>query len=118
MNCLFEEKATCFDGQVNYVSTLMAHFKGKGALTLAFNHGVVDVIIRDLLFDPDDNLMQARSERELAMFKLLENAAVTVDEDEAQDLNLEAYRVKISPFCRFKMVLGLILMGASFQSAS
>ena len=35
-----------------------------------------------------------------------------------QYLNLEAYRVKISSVCRFKMVLGFISMGASFRSAS
>ena len=52
------------------------------------------------------------------MFKPLEDAEVALDEDGAQDLNLEAYRVKISSVCRFKMVLGFILIGASFWSAS
>jgi hypothetical protein len=118
MGCSSEEKATFFDGQVNYASTLMAHFEGEGALTLTFNRDVVDVIIGDLLFDPDDESTQATRERALAVFKPLEDAAVAVDDDEAQDLNLEAYRVKISSVRRFRMVLGFIAGGASFRSAS
>ena len=52
------------------------------------------------------------------MFKPLEDAEVAFDEDGAQDLNLEVYRVKISSIHRFKMFLRFISMGASFWSAS
>ena len=81
-----EEKATFFDGQVNYASTLMAHFEGKGTLTLMFNRDVVDTIIGDMLFDLDDESMQSTRERALAVFKPLEDAEVALSEDGAQDL--------------------------------
>ena len=90
LRCSSEEKAAFFDGQVNYASTLMAHFEGEGALTLTFNRDIVDVIIGDVLFDPDDESTQSTRERALAVFKPLEDAAVALDEDGAQDLNLEA----------------------------
>ena len=93
LSCLVEEKATFFDDQVNYASTLMAHFEGKGALTLTLTRDIVDTIIGDVLFDLDDKSTQSTRERALAVFKPLEDAEVALDEDGAQDLNLEAYRV-------------------------
>jgi hypothetical protein len=117
-----EEKETFFDGAFNHASTLMAHFESEGALTLTFNRDIVEVIIGDMLFDPDDEVTQSTRERALAVFKPLEDAAVAVDADDSdareQDLNREAYRVKITSVCRFKMVIGFISMGASFHSAS
>lgn len=118
--CSVEEKAAFFDGKVNYASTLIAHFECEDALTLTFKRDVVDIIIRDVLFDPDDKSTQSTRERAFAMFKPLEDTEVALDdnEDGAQDLNLEAYSVKISSFRRIKMVLGFVSMGASFRSAS
>lgn len=52
------------------------------------------------------------------MFKPLADAAVTFNDDQAQDCNLEAYIVRISSVRRFKMVFVFISMGASFRSAS
>lgn len=82
-----------FDGHVSYASTLLTHLDSEGASTLVFNRDVVDVIIKDWFFDPDDESTQATRERALSIFKLLENAVVAFDKDQAQDRNLEAYRV-------------------------
>lgn len=71
-----------------------------------------------MLFDPDEELTQVLLERALTVFKPLEIAAVAIDEDRGQDYILEAYRVKISIVRRFKMVLGLISMRASFRKVS
>ena len=94
----------------------MAHFVSKGALTLTFNHDIIEVIIGDLLFDPDDEATQSTREISLSVFKRLEDASVVVDASNSaareQDLNLEAYRFNIISVCRFKMILGFISMGA------
>ena len=111
MECSVEEKATFFENEANYGSTLMAYFEGEVTQTILFNHDIVEVIIGDLLFNPDDELTQATRERALAVFRPLEDAAVADDAGTGQDMNLEAYRVKITSVCRFKMVLGFILMG-------
>jgi len=68
----------------------MAHFESESALTLILKRNVDDDIIGDVLFDPDDESMQATRERVLAMFKTVEDAAVAVDENEAEDRILEA----------------------------
>lgn len=52
--CSVEQKAVFFNSAVNHASTLLTHFESEGALTLMFKRDIVEVIIGDLLFDPDD----------------------------------------------------------------
>lgn len=89
-------------------------------MTLTFHRDVADIIVGDVLLEPDDESTQSTRERALAVFKELGYTEVAHDGNEsgAQDLNLEAYSVKISFVCRSKLILGLILMGAFFRSAS
>jgi hypothetical protein len=115
--CAGEQKAVFFDGVTNYASTIMAHMETEGAMTLTFNRDVVEVIIGDLLFDPDDTETQPTRERALSIFKPFEDAARAPGGD-GEDLNLEAYTVVIKHVRRFRMVQGFISMGASFRSAS
>ena len=77
--CLTEERETFFDGAVDHASTLLAHFNSKGNLTLTFNCDIVEVIIGDMLFDLDDETTQSMHERDLAIFKPLEDAVVAVN---------------------------------------
>lgn len=97
----------------------MAYFKSKGALTLSLNREFAEGVFRDLLYDPDDEATQSRRKKALAIFQLLEDAAVAVDPKAlaAGELDIapqqlkhweEAYRVKIAFVCRFKMVLWFI----------
>lgn len=95
LGCPVQKKEKFFDDQVNYVSTLMTHLESESALMLKINRDVVDVIIKDFIFDLGDESTQEMRERALNVFKPLENVAVAVGENETENLNLEAYRVEI-----------------------
>jgi hypothetical protein len=112
--CTNEKKAVFFDGVTNYASTIMAHMETEGAMTLKFNRDVVEVIIGELLFDPDDTDTQPTRDRALSIFKPLEDAALALGGD-GEDL---AYTVVIKHVRRFRLVQGFISKGASFRSAS
>jgi len=81
--CSTEERETFFDGAVDHASTLLAHFDSEGDLTLTFNCDIVEVIIGDMLFDLDDEMTQSMCERDLAIFKPLEDAVVAVNADDS-----------------------------------
>ena len=110
--CSAEQKTIFFNAAVHHARILMAHFVSNGNLTLTFNHGIFEVINGDLLFDPDDEATQSTREKSLEIFKPLKDTAVVVDASDSASrekyLNQEAYRVKITSVCRFKMVLGFI----------
>lgn len=104
------EKATFFDGAVDYANTLLAHLDSEGPLILSFNRDIVEDLIGDLLYDVDDEDVHSSRSRALSIFKEHEDAAATDNE--------EVYSVKILSVRRFKMVLGFVAKGASFRSAS
>lgn len=83
-------------------------------MTSTLSRDVVDVTVGDWLSSPDEKLTQPARESACAVLEPVENAAVAVNRDEAEDLNLESYRVDILSVCRFKIVLGFILMWALF----
>jgi hypothetical protein len=121
-----EENRTFFDGVVNHSSTLLAHFESEGALTLTFNRDIVEKVIGDLLFDPDDASCQSTREKGLAIFQHFDDAALDEESTGAtpsaiipeQELNPEAYLVRVNSVRMFKMVIGFVSKGASFRSAS
>jgi hypothetical protein len=121
-----EEKRTFFDGVVNHSSTLLAHFESEGALTLTFNRDIVEKVIGDLLFDPDDVSCQSTREKALAIFQHFDDAALDEESTGAapsaiipeQELNREAYFLRVNSIRMFKMVIGFVSKGASFRSAS
>ena len=47
-----ERNVTFFDAVVNHTSTLVAHFKIEGTLTISFNCDVVKVLVGSMLFEP------------------------------------------------------------------
>ena len=67
--CLVEQKKALFDGIVDHASSLIAHIKTEGTLMLSSNDDIVEMIIGDLLFDLDDEVLQSMHERALAIFK-------------------------------------------------
>jgi len=115
-DCGEEAKATFFDEVVNHASTLFAHFESEGALTLTFNRDIVEDIVGDLLFDPDDEITQSTRERALAIFRALPDSLSSSSADE--ELNRDAYRVTIKSVRLFNLVIGFVSKGASFRSAA
>lgn len=95
----------------------MVHFESEGGLKITFNSEIIEVIIGDLLLDPDEARHSTR-ERALAFLEPLEDAEVVENPsdsaDREKDLNREAYRVKITSVSRFKMVFEFIYMGNRF----
>src|SRR4051812_48710791 len=115
-DCDEEAKATFFDEVANHPSTLFAQFESEGALTLTFNRDIVEDIIGDILFDPDDEITQSTRERALTIFHALPDSPSSSSADE--ELNQGAYQVTIDSVRLFNLVVGCVSKGASFRSAS
>lgn len=112
------EKKTFFDGVVKLSSTILAHIEGEGDLHLIFNHNIVQDIIGDLLFDLDDVSTQSTSERALELFKPYADVEQAIDDNEEQNLNRDAFIVKITYLRMFRKDVGFISRGSSFRSAA
>lgn len=67
---------------------MIAHLEGEGASILTFSRKFADDFIGDMFSDHGKGLMQSTREKALAVFGLLEDAAVALDAGGAQDLNL------------------------------
>jgi hypothetical protein len=111
------EKNTYFDALVARNNTLHAHFDGGNTLRFVINKDIVDVIIGDILFDPDDVDASPTRARALEIFKLFEDADRT-DGAGGADVNIEAYEVKIASSRCFDLVLGYVSCGSSFRTTS
>ena len=75
-------------GDVAFTNTIEAHFDGSGTLRLPINKRIVEVVIGDMLFNPD-GIAGVTHDRALSLFKLVEPDPVdNVDEDfpESSDL--------------------------------
>ena len=78
-----EEKKNYFDNRQVVANTLHAHIDiGQDRYVFQINRGIVDVIIGELLFDPDDDDGEVSRERVLALFSLQNDAA---EEKQAED---------------------------------
>ena len=107
-----EEKEKYFDNQQVIANTLQAHMDiGKDVYVFLINRQIVDVVVGDLLFDPDDDDVELPRERALSFFKLQEDAA---DDDEAHD----AYTVTIKSSRQFRLVIKFVTCGTSFHLTS
>ncbi|KAH6601738.1 hypothetical protein BASA61_001822 [Batrachochytrium salamandrivorans] len=111
-----EEKEAFFHAvDVPFVSTLAAHFEREGMLRFLINKSIVEVIIGNLMFHPDD-VDGCTISRALSLFKRLE-----ADDDAGAndvDVNQDAYVVEIKTPKRFSLVVGCVALGASFRMAS
>ena len=89
-----DEKKAYFEERVSLRSTLHAHFDGEKKYVFTINKNIVDVIIGDMLFDPDDDDATSTREKALAVFQLFQDAAdpdhQSADIDDDQDRNREA----------------------------
>ncbi len=115
-NLANDDKKKYFD-RANFNNTLAAHFDGEKSLVFIINRDIVDVIIGDMLFNPDDEESAPTRERALNIFKIFADADMDNDDGE-QDLNRDAYKVEIKSSRLFNLIVGFIACGASFRMSS
>lgn len=92
-----------------FVNTLDAHFETSSHLRVLINGNIVEVVVGDLLFHPDD-LEGVTHERALELFKKLNENG----EDDERDV----YEVVIRTRRRFNLCIKFVACGASFRMAS
>ena len=113
-----DEKKEFFNGVLSVSNTLHAHFDSEVPLRFTFNRDIVDVLIGELLFDPDDVENQKTKQRVLQVFKPFPDASTTPATEVDEDANRDAYEVVIRSSRLFFLVLGYISKGSSFRMAS
>jgi hypothetical protein len=101
-----EKKKSYFEQRVSRNNTLHAHFDGENAYVFSVSKDIVDVIIGDMLFDPDDDASTSTREKALSVFVV------------HQDPNRKDYQVKIRSARCFDLVVGFVAAGVSFRMAS
>lgn len=96
-----EEKESFFDCVRPFKTTLHAHFGGKQtALHFTVNKDIVEVLIGEMLFDPDGDEEVATS-RERALAAFVDIAAAGEMQNSDGDLNSDRYGIKASFLSRF-----------------
>ena len=76
-----DQKAFFKEVDVAFANTIEAHFDGSGTLQLPINKRIVEVIIEDMLFNPDNIEVITRAHA-LSLFKIVEPDPIdNVDED-------------------------------------
>jgi hypothetical protein len=107
-----EDKKTRFhDDHVKVANTLAMHMDGENPYVFLIYRDIVDVVIGDLLFNPDDDEEELTRERALAFFKLSSDAG---DDAESQD----AYSVIVKSSRLFRLAIKFVSCGSTFRMAS
>ena len=113
------EKVVFFDEvpPVVHRNAHKSHFGGSQAVKHYFaDKGIVDIIIGEMLFHPDDSNDDVTKERALAIFgNVIERGE---DNEQDSDLQTDCYRMSIKNDAQFLLVIDYISAGASFCMAS
>ena len=96
--CSYEDKVNFFNEKVAMKNTLLNHFDGSKPIQYAFNTDIIEVLICDMFFHPDDHggVTQTAAKNLFQQF-------------EGQ------YRVTISNPIQFHLVVAQIARGTSFR---
>ncbi|KAH6567445.1 hypothetical protein BASA50_003292 [Batrachochytrium salamandrivorans] len=109
-----EREAFFTNREIPFIATLDAHFESERPLQFLINKDIVDIIIGDLLFHPDD-VEGISHTRALTLFKL------AVDEEDNRDpeqQSVDNYVVTVKMTQRFNLCVRYIACGATFRMAS
>ena len=79
------------------------------------NKNIIDVIIGEMLFHPDDSNEEVTKERALAIF---EDVLQPIENADNSDLQQDRYRFIVKNWAQFDLVVDYVSVGASFQMAS
>ncbi|KAH9247851.1 hypothetical protein BASA81_014534 [Batrachochytrium salamandrivorans] len=109
-----EREAFFTNREIPFIATLDAHFESERPLQFLINKDIVDIIIGDLRFYPDDveGILHTRA---LTLFKL------AVDEEDSRDpeqRSVDNYVVTVKMTQRFNLCVRYIACGATFRMAS
>ncbi|KAI9921715.1 hypothetical protein PsorP6_000755 [Peronosclerospora sorghi] len=108
-----EDKKTYFDGIVPFKASLHSHFgQSETVLHFRIRRIIVDVVIGEMLFHPDD-VGDETKERALRTFTKGDQQVVV--EGEAWN---NFYEVRVQKFKQFDLAIGFIGNGASFRQAA
>jgi hypothetical protein len=106
---LTKEKKTAFFNKeapvVDRNDTLKSHFGGSQAKVHFFvSKGIIDIIIGEMLFHPDDSNDEVTKERALAIF---ENVARQKEDEQSSDLQTDVYHMIIKNPAWFQLVVNM-----------
>lgn len=114
------EKLAFFDDTIPVSNTLGAHFEGEHFLKFEIQCDIVEVLIGDLLFDPEEEDAIQTRDRALRLFTLEEEGSDDGPEDEGEDEDESAKRYTVVIKCSrlFWLVVGFVARGATFRAAA
>ncbi|KAH6577117.1 hypothetical protein BASA60_004196 [Batrachochytrium salamandrivorans] len=105
-----EREAFFTNREIPFIATLDAHFESERPLQFLINKDIVDIIIGDLLFHPDD-VEGISHTRALTLFKL---AVDKEDNRDPEQRPVDNYVVTVKMTQRFNLCVRYIACGAMF----
>ena len=108
-----EEKKVFFDCITPVANTLRAHFDGENDLVFTVERDIVQVLVTDMIFDPEADGAEDEIEAALRFFTVLEGSG---PESDADDDDTE-YTVSIKSAGLFHLIVRFVARGASFRMA-
>lgn len=109
------DKKIFFDGVTPISNTLRAHFDGENHIRFDVERDIVQVLVGDLLFDPEAEGAAVEKEAALRFFTVLEDSeSESDDEDEDEEKD---YTVFIKSSRLFHLIVRFVARGASFRMA-
>jgi hypothetical protein len=113
-----EEREQFFkDVDVPFTHRFEAYFEREGVLRFLISKTIVEEIVGELLFHPDD-LETCTHDRALGLFKLKEHVDGESDAEDAEQSSRDEYVVEIKTAKRFSLVIGCVALGSSFRMAA
>ena len=109
-----EEKSSFFTNNAPVVhwNTICSHFVGSQAHIHYFvNTEIINIIIGEMLFHPDDTNKEITKERALSIF---EDVAGPDQNAQDSDLRTDCYQIVIKNPIQFCLLIGFVGGGASF----
>jgi len=111
-----DERKVFFDGVTPVRNSLRAHFEGEVSLRFEIKRDIVQVLIEDLLFDPEADDAVAERATALRFFTVLDSSdsesGSEDDTDEEKD-----YTIVIRSTRLFHLIIKFVSRGASFRMA-
>jgi hypothetical protein len=102
------------DVPVSFVNSIDSHLENqKNHIRVVINGPIVETVVGDLLFHPDD-VQSVTRERALQQFKKLD----AIDSENAEECQSNLYEVVIKTPRRFNLCIEFVACGASFLMAS
>lgn len=110
-----DEKKVFFDGVSPVRNSLRVHFEGENALRFDIERDLVEVLIGDLLFDPEADDAVAERDSALRFFTVLESSESDSESDSGDEE--KDFTIFIKSTRLFHLIVKFVARGASFRMA-